>query len=79
MDLEDLAASYERRSGDLTSLDAALARLQERDPELVQLVEIRFFGGRTMQETAEILGISERTAARRWEVARVFLRAELRS
>lgn len=78
IELEDLAAEYECRSGGLTELEAALSRLQLRDPELVQLIELRFFAGRSMDEIAEVLGISPRSAARRWEVARVFLKSELR-
>ena len=78
VELDELAAEYERRSGGLVELEAALARLQERDPGLVQLIELRFFAGRSMDEVAEVLGISPRSAARRWEVARVFLKGELR-
>lgn len=78
IELEELAAEYELRSGGLTELEAALSRLQLRDPELVQLIELRFFAGRSMDEIAELLGISPRSAARRWEVARLFLKGELR-
>jgi RNA polymerase sigma factor (TIGR02999 family) len=75
--LEELVSTYEARSIDLLGLDEALARLGERDPRLVSLVELRFFGGRTMPETAEILGVSLRTAEREWKSARAWLKAEL--
>lgn len=77
-DFEDLVVEYELRSGGLTRLEEALARLEQRDPELVQLIELRFFAGRSMDEVADVLGISPRSAARRWEVARVYLRGELK-
>jgi len=77
LELDSVVEAYEERSGGLVALNAALDRLESRDPELVQLVELRFFCGHTMDETAEILGLSPRSAARRWNVARVFLRSEL--
>ncbi|MBL8858090.1 MAG: sigma-70 family RNA polymerase sigma factor [Planctomycetes bacterium] len=77
VELDDLVGEYERRSGGLVELEEAIARLQAKDPELVQLIELRFFAGRSMDEVAEVLGISPRSAARRWEVARLFLKGEL--
>lgn len=77
VELEDLAQEYDRRSGGVLELEDALDRLHERDPALVQLVELRFYAGRSMEEIALILDISPRSAARRWEVARVLLRSEL--
>lgn len=55
----------------------ALERLTERDAELGQLVELRFFGGLEVDEVADVLGVSPRTAARRWAQAKAQLRAEL--
>ena len=75
--LDDLVASYESRSIDILALDEALARLADRDPRMVALVELRFFGGRTMAEAAEILGVSLRTAEREWKTARAWLRSQL--
>jgi len=77
VELETLVDEYERRSGGLVALDAALERLEQRDPELVRLIELRFFGGRSMPEVAELLGVSERHASRWWQTARVFLQDEL--
>lgn len=61
----------------LLALDQALQRLAEFDPGKAKLVELRFFGGLTVDEAARLLGQSPRTVARDWRVARAFLRAEL--
>jgi RNA polymerase sigma factor (TIGR02999 family) len=63
---------------DVIDLHAALARLGERDPELERLVELRFFGGLTLQETAAALDKSLTATHRAWELARAFLARELR-
>lgn len=77
VELDGLTDELERRSGGLLELDAALSRLKERDPVLVELVELRFFGGYDLGEAAALLGLSPRTAERRWQVARLILRDEL--
>jgi len=77
VELDGLVAEFERRSGGLIELDAALERLAQRAPELVRLIELRFFGGHDMTDVAALLGISERTAARRWNAARLYLIKEL--
>lgn len=77
IELDLLVEGYERSSGDLVALDAALERLAARDPQLAQLVELRFFGGQTMDEAARMLAISPRQAARWWLTARAFLQREI--
>ncbi len=72
----DIAASPEPDE-DLLALDAALAKLAERDPVKARLVELRYFAGLTGEEAAEILGISARTADRYWVYARAWLRREM--
>jgi RNA polymerase sigma-70 factor (ECF subfamily) len=62
---------------DVLSLDQALARLSELDPELADLVEMRFFAGLSVEETAQALGISPATVKRRWQVARAWVKREL--
>ncbi|MDA1259058.1 MAG: ECF-type sigma factor [Planctomycetota bacterium] len=57
----------------LVALDAALAKLAEFDAQSAQLVELRFFAGLTMEETAKILGVSPATAYREWAFARTWL------
>lgn len=77
VDLDAIVERYEESAHGLVALDAALERLAARDPALVRLVELRFFGGRSMDEVAELLCISPRQAARWWNTARGFLRREL--
>lgn len=62
---------------DVLALDEALARLAAFDPRQARLVELRFFGGLTVEETADVLGISPATVKREWSVARAWLRREL--
>lgn len=59
-------------------IDEALSRLAAIDPERAELVRLRFFGGLTMPEIAEVMGVSLATAERRWTFARTWLYAELR-
>jgi RNA polymerase sigma factor (TIGR02999 family) len=62
---------------DLLALDQALERLAAVDPDLVRLVEWRFFAGLTLEEIAGLTGTSERTLKREWAVARAFLMREI--
>jgi RNA polymerase sigma factor (TIGR02999 family) len=62
---------------DVLDLDEALDRLGARDPDAARLVNLRFFAGLTMQESARALGLSERSAERMWAYARSFLRIAL--
>lgn len=66
-------------SVDLEALDDALTRLAALDQELARVVEVRFFGGLSIDETAEALGVSPATVKRRWTVAKAWLARELRS
>lgn len=77
LELDALTEEFERRSGGLLALDAALSRLRALDEDLVRLVELRFFGGLEFPAIAELLGVSLRTAHRKWSVARLILRDEL--
>jgi len=58
-------------------IDEALNRLGQHSPDLVRVVECRYFGGMTEDETAEALGVSDRTVRRRWTKARAWLHREL--
>ena len=62
---------------DVLALDAALTRLAELDPQQAKVVELRYFGGLTIEETAETLEISPATVKRQWTLARAWLRTEL--
>ena len=74
---EDLNASGERDL-DLISVDEALTKLAALDQQQARVVELRFFGGLNVEETAEVLGISARTVKRDWQVAKSWIRRELR-
>lgn len=66
------------RAEELLALDEALARLEGLDERLARNVEMRFFGGLSVEETAEALGVSPRTVKRDWRKARAFLFAAIR-
>jgi RNA polymerase sigma factor (TIGR02999 family) len=73
--LDDLAAS--EPDDELLALDEALIRLAAQDPLKAKLVELRYFAGLTLDQSAEVLGISPTTADRHWAYARAWLRAEI--
>lgn len=62
---------------DLIELNEALERLAEKDPDLARIVELRFFAGLEVPETAEALGVSESTVKRGWAMAKAWLHREL--
>ncbi len=66
-----------RRDADLLALDDALDKLAQVDPRQAQIVEMRFFGGLTVAEVAQVLGVSKRTVESEWKVVRAWLRREL--
>ena len=76
-DLDRVMAIQIDDSIDLLSLDEALTKLSELDPRLVQVVELRYFCGLTVEETAKVLGISPRTTKSDWKMARAWLKQEL--
>ena len=75
--LDDALVAGGERSIDLVALDEALERLAAFDPEQARLVELRFFGGLTVEETAEAMNISPATVKRHWTVACAWLAREL--
>ena len=62
---------------DIIALDEALTRLAELDPDLARIVELRYFGGLTVEETAEEVGVSPATVKRQWTMARAWLKRAL--
>ena len=77
VNLEDRAVVAPERPADLVAIDDALTRLAVLDPRKSQIVELRFFGGLGVEETAEVVKISPRTVKREWSLARAWLYAEL--
>jgi RNA polymerase sigma factor (TIGR02999 family) len=75
--LDEALVAGNDRSIDLLALDEALERLAALDPEQARLVELRFFGGLTVEETAEAMNISPATVKRHWTVAKAWLSREL--
>jgi RNA polymerase sigma factor (TIGR02999 family) len=75
--LDDAIAAGQPLDVDLLALDEALERLAGRDAQQARIVELRFFGGLTNEETAGALGVSEATVKRAWTVARAWLFREL--
>lgn len=65
------------KSLDLLALDEAMCRLAELDPQQCKIVELRFFGGLTANETAQVVGVSQRTVHREWTSAKAWLRGEV--
>jgi RNA polymerase sigma factor (TIGR02999 family) len=64
--------------GDVLAIDEALKRLAAHDPEQVRIVELRYFAGLTVEETARVVGRSPRTVKREWRLAKAWLYQELR-
>jgi RNA polymerase sigma-70 factor, ECF subfamily len=75
--LEEGLVFAPERSSDLVEIDAALEKLAEFDPRQAKIVELRFFGGLTVEETAAVLDISPKTVKRDWSIAKAWLRREL--
>ena len=75
--LDAEAVMCPNRSDDFVALDAALTALAERAPRKAQVVELRFFGGLSVEETAEVLSVSSITVMREWKSARAWLYREL--
>src|SRR4051794_33691535 len=75
--LEEVAALGGDRAPDLVALDDALNALARLDPRKVQIIEMRFFGGLSVEETAEVLKVSPATVKRDWNIAKLWLYREL--
>ncbi len=76
--LNELVLAAEERSEEVVALDEALERLAAMDPRQGRVVELRIFSGLTVEETAEVLGISPATVKREWTMARAWLSREIR-
>lgn len=76
LSVADVAESW--NLAETMSLDESLRRLKDRDPNISRVVELRFFAGLSIEDTAEALGVSKATVKRRWEYGRTWLYRELK-
>jgi RNA polymerase sigma factor (TIGR02999 family) len=76
--LTDVDSAAENDPAEILALDAAMRRLEEEDPTAADIVRLRFFTGLSVEETADMLDLSERTVKREWAFARAWLYEELR-
>jgi RNA polymerase sigma factor (TIGR02999 family) len=76
-DLLEHELAIDSMGDELFAVDEALSRLEAERPDVAKLVKLRFFAGLTLEEVAQCLGLSERTAYRLWAFARAWLRREL--
>ena len=76
--LDEALASAGEKAPDLVALDDALSTLTKINPRQSRVVELRFFAGLSVEEIAEVLGVSEVTVKRDWSVARAWLHREIR-
>jgi RNA polymerase sigma factor (TIGR02999 family) len=77
MTLDESITPVQGRDVDLIALDDALESLSKMDPQQAKIVELRFFGGLSIESTAGVLGISDSTVKREWNLARAWLKREL--
>ncbi|HEY4308688.1 MAG TPA: sigma-70 family RNA polymerase sigma factor [Pirellulales bacterium] len=77
IELDDQLILSPDRDADLLAVDEAIEKLALLDPRQARIVELRFFGGLTMDEVAEVLGVSKRTVENEWTIIRAWLRREL--
>jgi RNA polymerase sigma factor (TIGR02999 family) len=75
--LDEAFVIQPERSADIVLLDEALTRLSELDPRKARVIELRFFGGLSVAETALVLQLSERTVLREWNLAKAWLYREI--
>ena len=75
--LDEVSVIRDDRAGELVALDDALAQLSNLDPRKGRVVELRYFGGLSVDEIAEVLDVSAETVTRDWRRAKAFLRREL--
>lgn len=73
IELDEVIARFGERGTDLVDFDDALSVLMQSDEELAQIVELKVFGGLSMDELSGVLGVSLATAERRWRVAKLWL------
>lgn len=78
VEIEDANVLTKEKSAELVALDEALERLAQFDKTKSQIVEMRYFGGLTLEETAEALGVAPVTVSTNWRIAKAWLKREMR-
>ncbi len=76
-DLEEIEAPAPMPRDELLAIHEALDKLEQSDPEAAQLVKLRYFSGLSVKETAEVLGVTDRTVRRNWTFVRAWLHREI--
>jgi len=76
--IDEIQIAYEERAVDLVALDEALRKLATFDPQMARVVELHFFGGLSLEDTARAVEIPQRTLERRWAATKAWLRTEMR-
>jgi RNA polymerase sigma-70 factor (ECF subfamily) len=79
VEFDDVPVAAPSRGADVVALDDALTSLAEFDARQAKIVELRFFGGLSEEDTAEVLGVSLRTVQREWAVAKAWLLREMKA
>ena len=77
LSLDEAVVMAKERGGDLLAIDELLQRLAAIDPQQARIVELRFFAGLSVEETAHALSISDRSVKREWAMAKAWLQREL--
>ncbi|MEZ4651101.1 MAG: sigma-70 family RNA polymerase sigma factor [Candidatus Eisenbacteria bacterium] len=77
LSLDDVSIAIDDNAAGIVEMDSALTRLSALDERLGQVVELRYYAGLTVEETATVLGVTDRTIKRDWQTARAFLHREL--
>lgn len=77
--LDEIVDFTQGRDVNLVSLDEAMTRLAEFDPKQAKIIELKFFGGLTNEEIAEVIGVSDSTVKREWRIAKAWLHDQLKA
>jgi RNA polymerase sigma factor (TIGR02999 family) len=77
LSLDEMSVAIDERAAELVALDEALKSLEKFDERKSKIVEMRFFGGLSVDETAAVLGVSDKTVMREWRIAKMWLHREL--
>jgi RNA polymerase sigma factor (TIGR02999 family) len=77
LSLDEAVVMAKERGGDLLAIDELLQRLADVDPQQARIVELRFFAGLSVEETAHALSVSDRTVKREWAMAKAWMQREL--